>query len=193
MTTPERALQLAKRITARYVNMNDLEHEDIVQEAALEILQAAERRPDMPEAYLVGAGRRQVWEKSKERTWTGMATNMGTPVDPLRRPHGSVDEMLSGEDGAISTDLLAVVQQDEPGFEQAEWRAMAAEHLDIAIKRLPHPDQQAVVVGIRDGMTIPESLPNVPKKTAQSTWHRARKQLREELAWMTDEEGKVAA
>lgn len=192
--SPERALKLARQVTSRRVLRSDPDHEDIAQEVALEILALAERRPDMPEGYLVGAGKRRLYDALKARTWTGMATNSGTPVDPLRRPHGSVDELLEAEaSGAVAPDFLAPLVTEEPGYEEAEWRAMASEHIDIAIARLPSADQRAVAQGIRDGFGAPEVFPGVSRKTAHSTWRRARAQLRQELAWMTDDEGRVAA
>lgn len=68
--------------------------DDCVQEAAIHVWRLQRRGIDHPPRYYHLAARRRIKEVAKRGTWTGYTSQQGRPVDPLRRPHSSLDAMF---------------------------------------------------------------------------------------------------
>lgn len=68
--------------------------DDCVQEAAIHVWKLQERGEDHPPAWYHKAARRRIQEVAQRQTWTGFQGHRGYPIDPLRRPHSSLDEIM---------------------------------------------------------------------------------------------------
>lgn len=68
--------------------------DDCVQEAAIHVWRLQQRGLDHPPRYYHLAARRRIKEVAKRGTWTGHTGRHGRPMDPLRRPHDSLDAMF---------------------------------------------------------------------------------------------------
>lgn len=68
--------------------------DDCVQEAAIHVWRLQQRGQDHPPAWYWKAARRRIKEVATRQTWTGYESKRGHPIDPLRRPHSSLDAML---------------------------------------------------------------------------------------------------
>lgn len=67
--------------------------DDCVQEAAIHVWRLQQRGGDHTLAYYHRSARRRIQEVAKRQTWTGHGGKNGKPIDPLRRPHDSLDQM----------------------------------------------------------------------------------------------------
>lgn len=65
--------------------------DDCVQEAAIHVWRLKLRGLDNPPAYYHKAARRRIKEVAVRQTWTGHSGKHGKAIDPLRRPHDSLD------------------------------------------------------------------------------------------------------
>lgn len=191
--TPERALELGRRAAGRFA-LGDPDLDDLAQEGALRAMRAAELHPELGEGHYLWAAKQRVKDKIKHRTWTGQDASTGTPVDPLRRPHSSTDEIFAEVgDGETAERVRVLFAVEDRGFEEAEWRAMAREHIDQAVEHLFTDDQRTVVRNVERGVPIKDALPGKSRSAAWGAWYRAKAQLQQELGWMTDDEGRIAA
>lgn len=68
--------------------------DDCVQEAAIHVWRLRQRGGDEPDAYYHQAARRRIKEVARRQTWFGYQGRRGYPIDPLRRPHASLDQIL---------------------------------------------------------------------------------------------------
>ena len=71
--------------------------DDCVQEAAIHVWRLHQRGGDHTPAFYHKAARRRIQEVSQRQTWLGHSGKHGKPIDPLRRPHDSLDEMRENE------------------------------------------------------------------------------------------------
>lgn len=69
--------------------------DDCVQEAAIHVWRLQQRGIEHPDSYYHQAARRRIKEVAKRQTWLGHTGQRGPahPIDPLRRPHDSLDQM----------------------------------------------------------------------------------------------------
>lgn len=71
--------------------------DDCVQEAAIHVWRLKQRGEDHPPAYYHKAARMRIKEVAMRQTWLGHTGRRGVPIDPLRRPHDSLDFMREQE------------------------------------------------------------------------------------------------
>jgi hypothetical protein len=67
--------------------------DDCIQEAAIHVWKLQQRGVEQTPAYYHKAARRRIKEVATRQTWTGHSGRHGKAVDPLRRPHDSLDLM----------------------------------------------------------------------------------------------------
>jgi DNA-directed RNA polymerase specialized sigma24 family protein len=70
--------------------------DDCVQEAAIHVWRLRQRPEAHPPAYYRKAARRRITEVAQRQTWFGYESHRGHPIDPLRRPHDSYDQLVEG-------------------------------------------------------------------------------------------------
>lgn len=85
---PDAALYYAM---AREFVRNPSLWDDCVQEAAIHVWRLQQRGLEHSPGYYHKAARRRIQEVSQRQTWTGHSGRNGKPIDPLRRPHDSLD------------------------------------------------------------------------------------------------------
>lgn len=68
--------------------------DDCVQEAAIHVWRLQQRGEDHPRPYYTKAARQRIKEVATRQTWTGYEGHRGKLIDPLRRPHDSLDQMF---------------------------------------------------------------------------------------------------
>jgi hypothetical protein len=71
--------------------------DDCVQEAAIHVWRLQQRGVEHPPAYYRKAARLRICEVAKRQTWFGYESHRGHPIDPLRRPHDSLDQIREQE------------------------------------------------------------------------------------------------
>lgn len=71
--------------------------DDCVQEAAIHVWRLQQRGEDHSPAYYNKAARTRIKEVATRQTWFGHTGRRGVPIDPLRRPHDSLDYMREQE------------------------------------------------------------------------------------------------
>ena len=67
--------------------------DDCTQEALIRVWEILTRKPDASRPYVHTSMRNRIKEVSSRQTFVGHTGSRGAPVDPLRRPHASIDEM----------------------------------------------------------------------------------------------------
>jgi hypothetical protein len=67
--------------------------DDCVQEAAIHVWRLKRRGLEQSDGYYRLAARRRIKEVATRQTWTGYTSQRGRPVDPLRKPHDSLDQI----------------------------------------------------------------------------------------------------
>jgi DNA-directed RNA polymerase specialized sigma24 family protein len=67
--------------------------DDCVQEARIHVWKLRQRGVPRTEAYYNKAARNRIINMGSRQTWLGHSGHHGYPVDPLRRPHDSLDLM----------------------------------------------------------------------------------------------------
>lgn len=67
--------------------------DDVVQEARIHDWRIRTTRPGMSDRWYHKCARRKISEVSRRQTWTGYVSHRGHPIDPLRRPHESLDQL----------------------------------------------------------------------------------------------------
>jgi DNA-directed RNA polymerase specialized sigma subunit, sigma24 homolog len=85
---------VSRAIAAELVYDRSL-RDDCVQEALIRVWEILKREPDASRPYIHKSIKRRIMDISMRQTFTGHAGRQGVPVDPLRRPHNSLDEMLA--------------------------------------------------------------------------------------------------
>lgn len=68
-------------------------HQDAAQEGLIRVWQVLRDRPHASRAYIRRAVRNRLLDISRRQTFTGHTGRRGSPIDPLRRPHGSLDSL----------------------------------------------------------------------------------------------------
>lgn len=71
--------------------------DDLVQEAAIHVWRLRRRGGEHTEAYYRKAARMRIRECASRQTWLGHTGRQGVPIDPLRRPHDSLDRIREEE------------------------------------------------------------------------------------------------
>lgn len=66
--------------------------DDLIQEARIHVWLVQQRKPGMSRAFYNKCARTRIAEVSKRQTFTGHTGKRGVPIDPLRRPHDSLDD-----------------------------------------------------------------------------------------------------
>jgi DNA-directed RNA polymerase specialized sigma24 family protein len=67
---------------------------DCEQEAMIRVWEILTRQPGASRPYIHKSIKRRIMEVSKRQTWVGHTGRRGVPIDPLRRPHVSMDSLL---------------------------------------------------------------------------------------------------
>lgn len=67
--------------------------DDCVQEAAIHVWRLKRRGGEHPDSYYHRAARQRIKEVAKRQTWLGHTGKQGKPIDPLRLPHDSLDQL----------------------------------------------------------------------------------------------------
>lgn len=83
-------------IAKQYVDDPNL-WDDCVQEAAIHVWRLRERGEDHAPAYYNKAARLRIREVASRQLFFGHPGRRNYPIDPLRRPHDSLDEIREQE------------------------------------------------------------------------------------------------
>lgn len=192
MVSPERALHLARKAvySRRMVSSLHPDYEDIVQEAALEILKVAERGADVGEGYYVQVARRRVVDLTTSTwrhvpgAWTGMDLTRRKTADPMRRGVDSLDR-----EAELYPDQVLPLSDPaaERAVTEADWAALRPE-IDAALSSVPQPAENLIrLMADGDGITAASRKVGLKRTTAARAVERARTKLQLRLGHLREE------
>lgn len=83
---------LLKSMVLEHVNDRSWD-DDLIQEARIHVWRVQSKKPGRSRAWYNKCARTRIREVAKRQTFTGHSGRRGYPMDPLRRPHDSLDEI----------------------------------------------------------------------------------------------------
>lgn len=134
--------------------------DDLINEARLTVWKVLCEKPDATGLLSVATKRRIGELVQRGQRWTGMETKHGHPIDPLRRPHETVDD----EDHPVVVEAADVLSGVEMAYHEGEI-------LD-AIRSLEPRHQAYVILRFWGGYTNPEiaAIQSVGVGNMSRTW-----------------------